>query len=70
MIKIKSAEQARSLSIVLDTESGSEGGVQIGQANDGVIGVSRMSKSQKIETHTYIMENGDTREVGFNASET
>jgi hypothetical protein len=75
MIKVKTTRQVIVLAeelerVALDIErTEDEGSVQVGQANDGVIGVSRMTKSNKIRSHTYIMEDGDTREVTLGAEE-
>lgn len=63
MIKLRTMQQAQALSMVLDTEAGADGGIDIAQANDGVVGVSRLNASGKIETHTYILSDGDTKEV-------
>lgn len=62
-IKLRTMQQIQALSTVLDTEAGSYGGVDISQANDGVVGVSRINGSGKMERHTYILTDGDTKEV-------
>jgi hypothetical protein len=63
MIKLRSMQQIQALSTVLDTEAGTYGGVDISQRNDGIVGVSRLNGSGKMERHIYIMTDGDTKEV-------
>ena len=63
MIKLKHIEQIKALAEVLEAEAGSYGGVDIAQARDKVVGVSRLNGSGKMERHTYIMTDGETKEV-------
>lgn len=65
MIKISNIAQVLTLSDLLEEEAGSLGGIHISQANDGVIGLSRLDGSGKMEKHIYILTDGDTREIDY-----
>lgn len=63
MIKSQHEAQIAALAEVLEKDASHYGGVQISQRNDGIIGVSLMNGAGKMERHTYVMIDGDTKEV-------